>query len=87
MLARLPELPGAPEAIVPVGPTEALVFLDEGRRLEALPDQNGTAPHRVGGADGKFRCGEGANPDDGTHWAHAIRVGWAKTVSPEPELR
>lgn len=87
LLARLPELSGAPEAIVPVGPEEALVFLDEGRRLEALPDRNGKAPHRLGGAGGKFRCGEGADPDDGALWAHAIRVGWAKTVSPGPELR
>ena len=87
-VARLPELAGAPEAVVALGPTEALLFIDEGKRLKKLADRVSGTPHRSGSSgDGDFACGVGADPADPTMWAHAIRVGWAKTVSPASDFR
>ena len=87
-LARLTGLAGPPEAVVALGPAEALVFIDEGKRLKKLPNGVSGTPHRRDpSGSGDFACGVDADPDDPTLWAHAIRVGWAKTVSPASDFR
>jgi hypothetical protein len=77
LVVRLPPLDGAPEALIPIGPTEAWLLLDEGDRLKKdLEDGNTSAHGVVDGDDVKFECGVDADLTDPTQWAHAVRVTW-----------
>jgi hypothetical protein len=88
LLTHLPPFDGSPEAFIPLGPSEALLFIDEGDRLKAGALAAQGAAHRSGSDDKpKFHCGASPSAIGSADWAHVIRTQWGVSVSDPPPIR